>query len=290
MKKFFLLFPILLFGDIDPFNVQISQQNYNALTPQEKQILKNKIDIQRLSKDIKNLKLSLNEFRLKIVKYDETLDNLSQKISAFNTIISEIDSLKSSLIKLKKDNNLTLQKVLALDKKVILLEENISQINKEISTLKETIKEITKVQNQNFIYLKRSIDMILNTLKNRNLTPKEAMAKAKKLFFAGKLDEAREYFLYTLSKRYLPATSAYYLGEIAFKKGNYKEALAYYKKSIEFYPKRTSFTPRLLYHSAISFEKLGDRKKAILTLKKIIKDYSDSKYSKLAKKELEKLQ
>ena len=39
----------------------------------------------------------------------------------------------------------------------------------------------------------------------------------------------------------------------------------------------------------ISFEKLGNKEAAKMTLQKIINDYPNSKYAKLAKKELEKL-
>jgi len=291
MKKFLFFLPLILLADVNPFNVQINQQNYNALTPDEKQILQNKIDISKLKKITKDLNSQIKNIQLKLVSYDETIDQLNQKTSAFNTIVSEIDSIQADLIKLKNDDNTTKNQIEQLNQKIISLENNVSQMQNEISTLKDTIKEMTKIQNQNFIYLKQSIDTILSTLKNQNksLSAKQAMTKAKKLFYAGKLDEAKEYFLYTLSKRYLPATSSFYLGEIAFKKGNYQEALGYYKKSIDLYPKKTSFTSKLLYHTAISFEKIGNKKAAQITLQKLIHDFPNSKYSKLAKKELEKL-
>jgi TolA-binding protein len=91
-----------------------------------------------------------------------------------------------------------------------------------------------------------------------------------------------------LNKNYLPATSSYYLGEIAYKLGKYKKALAYYKKSISLYSKKTSFTERLLYHTGISFLKLKQIKNARLTFEKLIHDFPNSKYAKLAQKELEK--
>ncbi|WP_457560535.1 tetratricopeptide repeat protein [Caminibacter sp.] len=291
MKKLFLLAPLLLFAEVNPFNVKIDTQNYNSLTPQEKQILKNKINLENLKKEINSFKKDLRNLQVKLVSYDETIEQLNQKTAAFNTILSEIDSLKATTNVLKKENNVTKSEIESIKQRLTSLENNVSNIKNDIKALKQTIKEMANIQNQNFIYLKQSIDTILNTIKNQNkkLSPKEAMSKAKKLFYSDKLNEAKEYFLYTLSKRYLPATSSFYLGEIAFKQGKYSEALGYYKKSVKFYPKKTSFTEKLLYHTAISFKKIGNNDAARITLEKLIKDYSNSKYAKLAKKELEKL-
>jgi outer membrane protein assembly factor BamD (BamD/ComL family) len=45
----------------------------------------------------------------------------------------------------------------------------------------------------------------------------------------------------------------------------------------------------MLYHTAISFKKIGNKKAAKITFKKLIHDFPNSKYAKYAKKELEKL-
>jgi TolA-binding protein len=290
MKKFFFfLVPFILFADINPFNAGLNSEY--GLTPQEKAILQNKKDISKLSLELKKLKQRFDDFKLKLVSYDEAIAQIRDKLAAFNTILSELDAVNQSVISLKKDVNLTQQNYLKLNERVKNLEQNITYLNNEIKNIKASIKEMADIQNQNFKYLKNSIDLILKTIKQfqKPLSPKEAMKKAKSYFFAGELNKAKELFNYTLSKNYLPATSAYYLGEIAFKQKDYKKALAFYKKSVELYPKKTSFTQRLLYHTAISFEKLGNKNAAKLTLEKIIHDYPNSKYAKLAKKELEKL-
>jgi len=159
--------------------------------------------------------------------------------------------------------------------------------------IKISIEEITKIQNENFKNLSNSIQAILNQLRNLNnqtskLNPKTAFEKARKYYFNGNLDKATKLFLYSLNKKNLPATSSYYLGEISYKQGKYKKALAFYKKSITLYPKKTSFTDRLLYHTGISFLKLKQKKNAKLTFQKLINDFPNSKYSALAKKKLEK--
>ena len=280
MKKLLFLLPLLLFAEVNPFDVKISKQNQNLLTPQEKAILENRENIEDLQKKVNTLQKTVNEINFKLLNYDETLN----KLQSFNTLLDEISTAKQDIDVLKKDMNET--KI-----KVAQLEENITAIQK---TLKHIIR-VQKIQNRNIQNLKQSIKILINELKQKqaaaavDIPPKEAMQKAKDLYEKGELDKAKELFLYTLSKQYLPATSAYYLGEIAFKKGHYDQALGYYKKSVEFYPKKTSFTDQLLYHTAISFQKLGNKEAAKLTFKKLIHDFPDSKYSALAKKELAKL-
>ena len=303
MKKLFFLLPIILLADIDPFKAgDLTSSSPYGLTPQEKAILQNKKNIQKNIDLINELKKNLNDFKSKLVQkfveYDQSISDLSNKLSSFDTILSEIDATKISLDKLKKelkDVNLTDMKI-----KIKLLEQNITQIQHKITFLeaqnkaiKKTIEEITKIQNENFQNLSSSIQTILKQLKNLNnqtskLNPKTAFEKAKRYYFSGKFDKAKELFLYSISKKHLPATSLYYLGEISYKQGKYKKALAFYKKSITLYPKKTSFTDRLLYHTGISFLKLKQKKNAKLTFQKLINDFPNSKYSALAKKELEK--
>jgi len=283
MKKLLFLLPLLLSAEVNPFDIKISKQNQNLLTPQEKAILENRQNIEDLQKKVNSLQKTVNEINFKLLNYDETLT----KLQSFNTLLDEVSTAKADIDLLKKDMNVT--KI-----KVQQLEENLTAIQK---TLKHIVT-VQKIQNRNIQNLKQSIKILVTELKQKQLQqiqhtpdmpPKEAMQKAKDFYEKGELDKSRELFLYTLSKKYLPATSAYYLGEIAFKKGQYDQALGYYKKSVEFYPKKTSFTDQLLYHTAISFQKLGNNEAAKLTFKKLINDFPNSKYAALAKKELAKL-
>ncbi len=285
MKKLLFFLPLFLLAEVNPFDVKITPQNANLLTPQEKAILQNRENIKKLQTKVDSLEKSINKITYKLVSYDETINNLNDKLQGFNTLLDEVNTAQNDIANLKRDVNQTKSDIEILKQKVASLENNVTAIQ---ATLKEIIR-VQQIQNQNIESLKNSIKVLITELKQKQITPKEAMKKAKEYFYAGKLDKAKELFLYTLSKRYLPATSSYYLGEIAFKKHQYDIALGYYKKSVEFYPKKTSFTDRLLYHTAISFEKLGNKQAAKLTLQKLIHDFPKSKYAALAKKELEKL-
>ncbi|NPA12293.1 MAG: tetratricopeptide repeat protein [Epsilonproteobacteria bacterium] len=289
MKRVILLIPFFLFAEVDPFNAGVNS-GY-GLTPTEKAIVKNKKDISSIKQQLSILKKDLKKIQLKLINYDEVINGVGLKLDAFKTVLNDLAEAKSDINVLKKEYNLTSSKIEAFSSKLQSLEENVTSLQQEVNNIKNSLKEITKIQNENFLYLRGSIEEILKRLKGKktNLSPKEAMVKAKKYFYSGNISKAKELFLYTYSHKYLPATSAYYLGEIAYKQKRYKDALAYYKKSVELYPKKASFTPRLLYHTAICFEKLGDKKSAKLTLTKVAKEFKNSKYGNLAKKELEKL-
>ncbi len=297
MKKLLFLLPLLLFAEVDPFKAgDLNSPNPYGLTSQEKAIYKNKSNIKKNTYLIKRLEVSLKNFRSqmaqKFVEYDQGISDLSNKLSSFNTILNEIDTTKISVEKIKKelkDNNLT-----NLNRRISVLEDKIVFIQKQQESIKKSFQEFTKISNNNFQNLQNSMQTILEQLKKINpskitLSSKQAFKKAQAYYFGGNLNKAKEYFTYSLQKKYMPSTSSYYLGEIAYKKGRYKEALGFYKKSVMYYPKKTSFTTRLLYHTGIAFKKIGQPKKAKMTFQKLIHDYPKSKYANPAKKELAKL-
>jgi len=272
MKKLLFFLPLFLLAEVNPFDVKINQKNYDILTPDERAILSNKVEINKLKEQVSKLQKEVEDLKVKLVSHEQEINSLNTKLQGVDTILQEVDSAQNNVNELKKDLN-----------------ETKTQVNQLQAAIKQILK-VQEQQNQNILSLKESIQAIINQLKQREISPKTAMKKAKEYYFSGKLDKAKELFLYTLSKKYLPATSSYYLGEIAFKEKKYDTALGYYKKSVEYYSKPSSFTPRLLFHTGVSFEKLGDKKSAEITFKKLIHDFPKSKYAELAKKELEKLQ
>ncbi len=285
MKKLFFLIPIFIWADINPFGAgNLNSNNPYGLTPQEKAILQNKKEIVKLKSELDYLNNQISQVKLNLSNYN---DIVNQKLAAFSTILNELNSTKNSVAILNSECQQQKEEIKKLKQKINSLENNLSAV-------KTSLKEISKIQNENFNILKNAIEKISITIQsiqksNKPLSAKQAFIKAKRYFFSGKLNRAKNLFLLSMEKRYLPATSSYYLGEISYKKGKYKEALAYYKKSIEFYPNKTSFTPILLYHTGISFLQLGNKKAAKLTFEKLINDFPKSKYANFAKKELEKI-
>lgn len=61
--------------------------------------------------------------------------------------------------------------------------------------------------------------------------------------------------------KFQPAKVNFMLGEIAYFEQDYNTALVHYKTSLNSSDK-SEFMPKLLYHSAISLDKIGDTKNA----------------------------
>ncbi len=295
MKKLLILIPFLVFADVDPFSAGL-KSGY-GLTEDEKAILQNRKEIKSLEKNLKNLTSKIEDIQnknsLKFVEYDQDISSIKERISVFNSLIDEIDGIRSDLIKSKKNYRDLNESVKNIEINISSLHNDLNSLKNRVSILEESVSQIVDIQNKNFNTLKKSVKDILEQIKgiskNSTISRKDAFYLGRQYFFDGKLDKAKELFTYSYNKGFLRATSSYYLGEIEFKRHHYKEALAFYKRSVSIYPKKTSFRERLLYHTGISFEKLGNKEAAKLTFEKLIKDYPSSKYADLAKKELAKL-
>lgn len=94
-----------------------------------------------------------------------------------------------------------------------------------------------------------------------------------------KFDLAKEKLEYLIKHKYSRATSNFYLGEINYQAKDYTSAIDYYKKSSGISTK-TWFMPKLLYHTAISLDKLGDKKSANQFYKALKHSYPKSREAK----------
>jgi TolA-binding protein len=285
MKKVLIFISVFLLADVDPFN---TPNNPKYLTHTEKMIYYNRKSINKLKKRISRLEFLQAK---KFSEYDLQFEKLINKASSFTTLVDSINNIDSKVVKIK----LELKKEISKNQKEIeknketskLLLEKVSMLENEISILKKSIKELSEIQNKNFLTLKNLILKKLSKPKKKSL--KEILNDARKAFEDGEYDKAKKLFTYTYQKGYKTATSLFYLGEVAYVQRLYKDALGFYKKSVQVYPKKTSYMDRLLYHTGRSFMKLGEKELAVLTFKKLIKEYPTSLYVKFAKKDLEKL-
>eukprot|EP01156_Anaeramoeba_ignava_P003501 Anaeramoba_ignava/a222902_30.p2 GENE.a222902_30~~a222902_30.p2 ORF type:complete len:159 (+),score=0.43 a222902_30:2-478(+) len=109
----------------------------------------------------------------------------------------------------------------------------------------------------------------------------EAIALFKKDYFT----KAIPMFEHLVAENYKPATSNFYLGEMWYYRKKYDDAISYFKTSAMLYDK-ASYMPKLLLHSAISFEKIKDFSNAANFYNSLIDIYPDSKEAKVAVKNL----
>ena len=107
-------------------------------------------------------------------------------------------------------------------------------------------------------------------------------------FAKKRYEEAQKRFTVTDKKGYKPAASNYYLGEIAYYTKKYEDAIFHFKKSAGLYD-QASYIDTLLFHTAVSLEKTGDKAQAKMFYKNIIENYPTKKTAKIAKQRLKKL-
>ena len=117
-------------------------------------------------------------------------------------------------------------------------------------------------------------------------------AASSKLFSRGvrlvnqkKYSEAKKRFDILEARKYKPAATNFYLGEIAYRTGKYDDAIRYYQKSAEL-NENAAYMDRLLLHTGISLEKSGDKAQARSFFQAIVDGYPGTVSAKIAKKHL----
>lgn len=121
--------------------------------------------------------------------------------------------------------------------------------------------------------------------KSEDLSSVDIEKKAKALYDKKAYAESLALYKELADKNYKPAQCNYMIGEIEYYRKNYADAVAYYKKSATLYSK-ASYMPVLMLHSAISMEKVGDKKNAEIFYDAIISQYPESEHAKTAKSKL----
>ena len=120
---------------------------------------------------------------------------------------------------------------------------------------------------------------------DKSKSNKQLIAEVRVLFKKDYFTKALPILDYLIEKNYKPAECNYYLGEINYYRKRYKDALHYFKTSMMLYDK-ASYLPKLLLHSAISFDKTGDSENAENFYTTLIEIYPDTPEAKEASKKI----
>jgi len=113
----------------------------------------------------------------------------------------------------------------------------------------------------------------------------ESYREGVKLFYQQRYDEAKEHFRETLNANYQTASSNFYLGEIAYNRQQYGDAVAYYKQSTTL-DDRADYMDVLYLHTAISLDNIGDREQAKGFYNYIISTYPNKETASIAQQRL----
>jgi tetratricopeptide (TPR) repeat protein len=274
-----------------------------GLTKAEKVIVKNKKTIKSNEKTLKNNKKKIN-------KVDVKINDLEEKLNGLDSIL-ESESIKLNKVYLNLNKHLTSYKYSSKTwtKDIQNINNNLKNTNDNIENLQFQIEK----NRENISILKLSFDkmvVLMNEINNSYITKKEFQKlisildkkekskkskhnKSKKslltevrvLFKKSYFTKALPILEYLIEKKYRPAECNYYVGEIKYYRKKYQDALYYFKKSMTLYDK-AKYLPKLLLHSAISFDKLDDIENAQNFYNTIIDIYPESQEAKEASKKI----
>ncbi|MBK1971327.1 hypothetical protein JG677_00235 [Campylobacter sp. TTU-622] len=241
--------------------------------------------IEGLQSAIEGINSQYTKINSRLNQSEENYENLE------NNLTQEINNLKSYVEesrKIQENNNKQFKKVLA----------ELSTLVDSINTDYVSKKEMEKNYNNINVIPQKDINTTSTIENNQSskITPEEQKEivydeswkkenNNKILDLAildlnqNKFEEMKLKLNYLLQKHYKPARVNFYFGEIEYKQKNYNNAIVFYKKSSAISTKGDYF-PKLLYHTAISLDKIGDPKTANGFYKALKTNYPNSPEAK----------
>jgi len=285
----------------------LESENPYGLTAAEKVIIKNKQILSTNAKQIKKVDSRLLDLEQRLEGVESLLDGDSQKLNKVY-----ID-LKKQKVKFESKSELENEYKNKVAIKLNKLDLKLNQLNSDIINNQENIQRL-KVSFEKIVNLVNSINKdyvskddfkkLLSMLdkKEKRKSVKQVKIKKNKSSFSTRtkkqlINEARELFKkdyftkalpildYLIEKRYRPAECNYMKGEIKFYRKKYKQALGYFKTSITLYD-QAKYLPKMLLHSAISFEKTGDKDSADKFYSTLVEVYPGTDEAKEASKKI----
>ena len=317
-KKIFIIL-ILIFISTFSFSKEVSvfgagdinSENPYGLTKTEKSIYKNKNKLESLTSKYNKLQSNFDELSQQIQGFNSVYENDSENLNKTRKSMVSIDSaIKSNqsdlqnlqqVSKLNTDSIITLEK--RLDEFIELQTKNNKTLEKSLSRVtyllnkinkkyvnKDEFNELVKYVNgdsKNISKKKESVKQVLSKPEIK-LTNKQKYNKAVAMFNKRYFTKSLPIWNDLLGTSYKQASVNYYVGEIRYSKKQYKKAIFHFKKSMMLNDE-ANYVPKLLLHSAISFEKLGDKENASNFYSTIIDVYENTQEAKIAKKQLKNL-
>ncbi len=290
-----------------------------GLNSTEKYILKNKQELGKIDTQFKGVKTTVESLSERLDGFESIYEGDSQKLNSTVLKVNELVKKFETSENIDKQHNKDIENLKNVTNQLLTMQEEISAENrKNLDALKKAIDAITKQLNsisnkyvsvnemkknmkqfitiEEFENFKKSLGQktstaIKNEANSNSLSAsdrKNMLDEAKKLFAKDYFTKAIPMFETLIEQKYKPAESNFYLGEIWYYRKQYEKALAYFKKSAVLHDK-ASWMPKLLLHSAISFEKIKDYTNAKTFYGTLIDVYPESEEAKIATKNILKL-
>ncbi|MEF3191583.1 MAG: hypothetical protein K6347_03390 [Campylobacterales bacterium] len=254
-----------------------------GLTPAEEQIVKNRKEIEQLKVEVaqaiqQGARLAEQSEGLKSVVegLTETIGKIREESARFkdeSNISVALDELNKTMVgRFEKLEEMMRAQQENLERVVVAMRELAAYLQSErnesnlscesqIDALAMSIEEL-RVDRAQRDY--KDMIAMRESFKKEALTSKDPATlfkEAKEAFNRGEIWVAAPAFEQLATRPEYKAEANFYLGETALAQEKYREALDAYKASIEANDKG-EWVPKLLLHSAMSLEKLGDMKGA----------------------------
>ena len=279
-----LLFICLLFT-----NLTARGENLESVIQTLDRIEKNVKDLQKEVYRNKNINSNENSISIEnnATVFDLRIRDIENQISQLTEYVEEyvfkIDELK------EKINDLMLQK-----------SEDQMRNSSENKTEKEIDNTFVDNETQTLGSLSISGNEISDNQNDNDLnedllpdtSPEDQYQFAFDLLRSQKLNEAKkalEEFIIKNEKHNLSGSASYWIGEIIYLNGDYKEAALTFAEAYQKYPNSTK-VPDMLLRLSKSLSKIGKLEQACFTLNELTSKYPDSKILSKAKIESELLQ
>lgn len=253
-----LLGATLSYAEVSAFNAgNVVSSSAYGLTQNEK-LLKEKLDT--LNGNFLQVNSSLDSTNERVEGLQSTLEGINSQYSETNTRLNEFEQNLNTLneefkkinAQLRATRNENKQIKQALSELTQLISasigKDIMEQNATAPSFKDSNTTAVAKKDEPAWKRKESVEILNTALKE--FEKKES------------LDSAKEKFEFLITRRYKPARANFYLGEIEYKQQNYSGAIVLYQKSVALYSKDTDYMAKLLYHTAISFDKVGDTARA----------------------------
>lgn len=253
-----LLGATLSYAEVSAFNAgNVVSSSAYGLTQNEK-LLKEKLDT--LNGNFLQVNSSLDSTNERVEGLQSTLEGINSQYSETNTRLNEFEQNLNTLneefkkisAQLRATRNENKQIKQALSELTQLISasigKDIMEQNATAPSFKDSNTTAVAKKDEPAWKRKESIEILNTALKE--FEKKES------------LDSAKEKFEFLITRRYKSARANFYLGEIEYKQQNYSGAIVLYQKSVALYSKDTDYMAKLLYHTAISFDKVGDTARA----------------------------
>ena len=253
-----LLGATLSYAEVSAFNAgNVVSSSAYGLTQNEK-LLKEKLDT--LNGNFLQVNSSLDSTNERVEGLQSTLEGINSQYSETNTRLNEFEQNLNTLNEEFKKINAQLRATRNENKQIKQALSELTQLisasigkdlmeqNGTAPSFKDSNTTAVAKKDEPAWKRKESIEILNTALKE--FEKKES------------LDSAKEKFEFLITRRYKPARANFYLGEIEYKQQNYSGAIVLYQKSVALYSKDTDYMAKLLYHTAISFDKVGDTARA----------------------------